>query len=382
MSKIILKSMLATLCCIMLTGCAVTKQYEKAVATNTITAYENYIQKFPKSKYNPDVKQRLFVLRDNAAYNTAYQQNTISSYEKYLYNFPNGNETNRKFANEKLKILKKEKEETDNWTLTKDKDDIASYEAFMKSYPNSKRTYEARTRIAELKDLQSWQLAQNQNTIESYSTYVSAYPRGKYASIAKEKIEKLKEEKYILPEWNKAKAKNTYQAYHDFYNKYGNSSYASLALQKMEEIEDNDWAKAKRANTITSYKKYLVNYPDGNYAEEAEEKIIDCEVASIMSGHHGYMPPLDRTSYGYGSTSTVEIENATNCTLTILYSGPSSKRLVIPSKQTYSITLSNGNYKVAAKVNCPNVIPFAGNEYLQGGEYSGYYYIETKRYRY
>jgi hypothetical protein len=53
--------------------------------------------------------------------------------------------------------------------------------------------------------------------------------------------------------------------------------------------------------------------------------------------------------------------------------------LVIPSKQTYSITLTNGNYNVAAKVDCPNVIPFAGKESLQGGDYSGYYYIKTRK---
>ncbi|MDR2824411.1 MAG: hypothetical protein LBB41_04340 [Prevotellaceae bacterium] len=245
-----------------------------------------------------------------------------------------------------------------------------------------KRNYEARTRITELKDLQSWQTAQNHNTIESYSDYVNAYPSGKYASIAKQKIKKLKEEKYILPEWNKAKVKNTYKTYSDFYNKYSNSSYASLALKKMEEAENIDWTKAKRTNTLASYKKYLANYPNGNYIEEAEEKMIDCEVSAIMAGNHGNMPPLDRMSYGYGRTSTVEIQNATNCTLTILYSETYSKKLIVPSKKTYSITLTNGKYNVAAKVDCLNVTPFAGSENLQGGNYSGYYYIETVTYRY
>jgi outer membrane protein assembly factor BamD (BamD/ComL family) len=382
MSKIISKSIFVILCCILLIGCAATKQYKESVKTNTISVYENYLQKFPKSKYKSDVEQRLYVLRDNTAYSDAVRKNTISSYEEYIRNFPNGNEINIKLAKQKLETLKREKAEADNWILTKNKDQIESYEAFIKSYPNSKRNYEAQTRIVELKDLKSWQIAQDQNTIESYTAYINAYPIGKYTTIAKSKIEQIEEEKYILPEWNKAKVKNTYKAYNDFYHQYSNSSYASLALEKMKEIEDKDWEKAKHTNTIASYKKYIANYPDGNHKEAAEEKIIDCEVAAIMSGNHSVMPSLDRTSYGYGDYSTVEIENSTAYTLTILYSGPSSKKLVIPSHKTYSITLTNGNYKVAAKVNASNVTPFAGNERLQGGEYSGYYYIETRTYRY
>jgi outer membrane protein assembly factor BamD (BamD/ComL family) len=370
-----IKIIVATFCCILLIGCAATKQYKQSVQTNTISVYENYLQKFSKSKYKPDVEQRLNVLYDKSAYNIAVGANTISSYENYLTKFSDGQFVET--VNGKLEGLKKEKEEMDNWTLTKNKNKIEDYEEFINSYPNSKRHYEARTKINELKELQSWQTAQSQNTIESYTAYINQYSTGKYATNAHAKIKQMEEEKYVLPEWNKAKTKNTYKAYFDFYEQYPNSSYSSLALEKMQEIEENDWAKAQKANTVAAYKKYLSNYPDGVYTDEAKEAIIDREVDAIMAGNHGLIPPLNRVYSSSSSTSMVEIENNTSYTLTILYSGTTSRKLEIPPHKTYSVTLSNGNYRVAAKVSSPSIIPYAGNESLTGGEYSTVYYIIT-----
>ena len=45
-----------------------------------------------------------------------------------------------------------------------------------------------------------------------------------------------------------------------------------------------------------------------------------------------------------------------------------------------SIGLKNGKYRVAASVSASNVSNYAGNENLQGGNYSVDYYISTYRY--
>ena len=72
--------------------------------------------------------------------------------------------------------------------------------------------------------------------------------------------------------------------------------------------------------------------------------------------------------------------NGTSYTLTILYSGPDSKRLVINAGGTKSVRLKNGQYRVAASVSAANVSNYAGSENLNGGSYNVDYYISTYRY--
>ena len=142
--------------------------------------------------------------------------------------------------------------------------------------------------------------------------------------------------------------------------------------------DDNAWRTAKRIGDILSFRRYLFLYPNGKHINEANKIIIDLEVDGIFSGSYGMLPKMDRgISDQKSSRTTITIENRTSYVLTILYSGSESKRLTINPFNTQSITLINGNYRIAASVNATNVNPFAGSENLSGGNYSVSYYIET-----
>ena len=121
-------------------------------------------------------------------------------------------------------------------------------------------------------------------------------------------------------------------------------------------------------------------YSNGAHKSSAEKKIIDLQVASVYAGEHGELPSMDRIGYGGGASSTISVYNNTAYTLTLLYSGPDSKRLTIPSHQTGNVTLKNGYYRIAASVSAAGVRSFAGSENLNGGSYSVEYYIVTSRY--
>lgn len=101
-----------------------------------------------------------------------------------------------------------------------------------------------------------------------------------------------------------------------------------------------------------------------------------------MGGKYSTLPKMDVTRKGYGSSSTVKIENQTSYNLTLLYSGPDSKRIIISPKSTKSFSIRNGNYKIAASVDAENVRPFVGSELLDGSFYNASYYISTYRYGY
>jgi hypothetical protein len=188
-----------------------------------------------------------------------------------------------------------------------------------------------------------WETAQNEH---NYNSYLSEYPNGNHSLEAKKLV--LEEEK-----------------------------------RKEEELWNTDskaWNEATSRNISTSYKKYLELYPYGANAQNAQKMVIDKEVDEIFGSNHGTLPSMDKTSYASGTHSTISVYNNTSYTLTLRYSGNDSKIINISSHSRQSITLPNGNYRIAASVSAASVRNFAGQENLTGGSYDVTYYISTSRY--
>ena len=72
------------------------------------------------------------------------------------------------------------------------------------------------------------------------------------------------------------------------------------------------------------------------------------------------------------------IKNNSSATITVLYSGTKSVRLVISPQSSKTVSLPSGTYRVVATAS--GVIPFYGTENLTGGSYESEYYISTTRY--
>ena len=178
-------------------------------------------------------------------------------------------------------------------------------------------------------------------------------------------------DKGTIDGWNLYKLRVTYDYWRD----------ADEQIQKIENeqwsTEPKAWAAASKSNSLEAYEKYMELFPHGAHARQADKKVIDLSVANIFSGEHGTLPSMDHSYYGGGSTSTISVTNDTQYTLTLLYSGPSSKRLVLSPHATQSLTLTNGSYHIAASVNSAGVRPYAGTETLSGGGYDISYYISS-----
>ena len=152
-------------------------------------------------------------------------------------------------------------------------------------------------------------------------------------------------------------------------------------LELQWENESYAWQIASDDNNALSYERYLEHHPKGKHAKQAEKKLIDLEVAEVFAGEHGILPAMDKGYSTGGSKSMIEIENKTQYDLTVSYSGPDSKRMVIPAYGTRKMTIGNGYYRVAASVG-HGVIPFAGTEQLDGSHFSSSFFISTTRSRY
>ena len=134
---------------------------------------------------------------------------------------------------------------------------------------------------------------------------------------------------------------------------------------------------AKNSNSSYAWKNFLEDYPNHKESNAIRDKIIRLEVDEIMGNSNtGQMPSLNQNSYGYSSSSSVEITNNTGCSLTVRYSGPDVKMIEISNGVSKRVYLSSGTYKVAASACGSN---YAGTESLQGS-YNSSFYIERRRY--
>lgn len=246
------------------------------------------------------------------------------------------------------------------------------YEQFIEKYPNSpliSSAYEA-----------LYTLTKEVGTISAFREFADKYPNTSQAENAKKMAMEICDKEY-----ESAVNQNTIDGWKDYKTKVPPDDIRD-ADQRILEIENSAWKTEKMAwdqvlllENAENLSKYLKLFPTGTHRKQAEKKLIDLEVANVLNGEHGNLPSMDRNySGGYGSsTSTIRVENQTSYTLTLLYSGRDSKRLVLSPGCSESITLHNGTYRIAASVDAGGVRNYGGTEQLDGDNYSVSYYISS-----
>lgn len=182
--------------------------------------------------------------------------------------------------------------------------------------------------------------------------------------------------------YNHALQINNYAGWKAYQNSVSSDDYKD-SEERLETTDNrwntevNAWQTASQLDNLSAYEKYLSLFPNGKHRSQADKKVIDLSVAATFAGEHGSLPEMDQVGYGGGSTSYVSVTNNTSYTLTLMYSGNESKRLVLSPNSTGSVRLKNGSYRIAASVSASNVSKYAGTESLNGGSYEVEYYIST-----
>lgn len=246
------------------------------------------------------------------------------------------------------------------------------YEHFIEKYPNSKLISSAFEAL--------YTLTKSEGTISGFRQFADKYPNTSQAEDAKKMAKEICDKEY-----ESAVNQNTIDGWNDYKTKVPTSDIRD-ADQRISDIETSAWKTEKYAwrqvvllDNTESLNKYLRLFPNGTHRKQVEKKLIDLEVANVLNGEHGNLPSMDRSySGGSGSsTSTIHVENQTSYTLTLLYSGRDSKRLVLSPGRSESITLHNGTYSIAASVDAGGVRNYGGTEQLDGDNYSVSYYISS-----
>lgn len=260
------------------------------------------------------------------------------------------------------------------------------YEAYLKRYPNGKYVKEATSFIVDYYAEQPLQktsslYSSSISTLSHFESVRDLFP----GSALEHRMDSLIEAKVNL-EYQKALDSETVEGW-ELYKILVSEKHWRDADQRIEDInsrlwgtDSQAWKTAQKQNTLTAYNRYLELFPKGAHAKAADKKVIDLSVTNIFAGDHGTLPGMDRTSYSSSGSNIITVSNDTQYTLTLLYSGPDSKRLVLSPRSSGSVRLPNGTYRVAASVAATNVRSYAGTETLSGGGYDVSYYISSSRY--
>lgn len=199
-----------------------------------------------------------------------------------------------------------------------------------------------------------------------YREYLEKHPDSPYASIVRDSAANRLIDTYSIQDIINR----------DYY--FGNDDDVYYSIMRLLNTEDYVRDLALRKDQIEYYELYLEKFPQGRHYHQIELLLIDKEVDETFSGEHGKLPPLDKGTRTGKSYSTISLENKTQYELIVSYKGPDKKRIVIVPYGKTNINIGNGYYKVAARVKDADVLPYAGEENLDGSNYNSSYYIEYR----
>ena len=223
---------------------------------------------------------------EQESWEQAKSGNSISAYDDYLSRYPDGQfvalaqGARQKLVQEAAELERQVREEA------------------VRQEEQVRKRREAEARAARIEQ-ESWEQTKSVNSISVYDDYLIRYPDGRFAALAQEARQKLVQEAEALAakieqeSWELAKSENNLSVYENFLSRYpkgrfsvkAQGNYQILLKQKREEearmmavqVEQETWELAKSENSVSAYDNYLNKYPDGRFADlcrVASQKIL------------------------------------------------------------------------------------------------------------
>jgi hypothetical protein len=150
-----------------------------------------------------------------------------------------------------------------------------------------------------------------------------------------------------------------------------------VAPVPVEVVKELTYDEVILSQNIQDIKNFINKNPSHPDIDNLKKHLIDVEVDEIINDEKtGKMPESQKMNFETSDVSEINIENSTGCELTVRYSGVDSRMIVINDRNSNSISLNSGYYKVAASACGLN---YAGTESLNG-IYSSKFYISRSRF--
>ena len=304
----------------------------------------------------------LVINSSERAFKSAKERDTVLAYQIFIKN--HGESKHAPAARARAAEI--------DYALTLEYPHLEALRIFIAKWPGSHEEALARAEIQRMSD-EKWQTLKNSNNSSALKEFIKDYPEAEEVSQASVRIKEL----VILEAWERVRNSNDLQALANHAKINKGHETARLANQRIETLcNDYDWVK--RQDQLPIYRTYLQYNPNSPNKAAIEKRIIDLEVAEILAGKHGKLPPSSPLQMTGGAETQMRIENQTSYTLTLRYSGRQSYRFDLRAGEIREVILAADTYQVAATVSSPSVIPYAGSDSLQGGRASTKFYIQTR----
>lgn len=324
---------------------------------DTPQAYLKVIKRFPRTAEAEVANLRYRELTDDAAWEETKITPTFERVRKYKVNYPKGRHLAA--ADDTIFALAQP-----GWNEVQTSIMLTLILDFPKGFPEVADRFNVREALQA-----RWDQAVADKSLYHLSLFLTLPPEWQSKWPIVDAMVKAAE-----PEWEKLKQARLVEPMVNFEQAY---PAIKAALKTSEAIEalynDPTWVKAQ--DKLEHYQRFVKRFPKHAAAPTMEKRIIDLEVAAIAKGDHGELPKAQPTGSFYGTTSKLQIQNDTDYELTVRFSGTDSKKVVIPSSQSQSLTLPNGSYQVAASVSAANVRNYYGTDEFKGGTYDSSFYI-------
>jgi outer membrane protein assembly factor BamD (BamD/ComL family) len=126
-----------------------TADWQKANQSNTVAAYQQFIQQHPDDSRVAQAHNRINALQDEQAWATAQSANTLDAYQQYLQQEPNG--MHAADAQDKVNGLQQDAA----WQTAQSTNTAAGYQDFLQKYPNSPHASDAQDALKKLTGYQA-----------------------------------------------------------------------------------------------------------------------------------------------------------------------------------------------------------------------------------
>lgn len=232
---IIVSSLFVVMAC-----ASVASNYTKVKKTNIITAYQQFIHKYPETSEAKDAQKRIDQLikkqqeealaEEDRLYDQAKQAGTINALERFIID----HRENRHWddANLELAALKKRKKDTKRFSK------------YQQDYPVDSGMEQNNTALT--------------GAISGYSEFLKKYPDNVHREKAQKIVVKLKRFQRENQEFEPYNLKNTIDGYENFLSKYPKSRFVPVAIQQRDDLLYQD---IRKVDTIKAYEKFLSNHP-------------------------------------------------------------------------------------------------------------------------
>lgn len=107
-----------------------------------------------------------------------------------------------------------------------------------------------------------WNTTRATNTIEAYEDFLRQYPKSEFSSEARLLLEQLC--------YKQAKSKNTIEAYEDFIKRFPDGKFAGEARLLLEPL---CFKNTKSQNTILAHREFLKKFPDSKFYDEVKHSL-------------------------------------------------------------------------------------------------------------